>query len=425
MWPAISSRPMASSTSGTMTAVPAGGGSRREGSRRVHAVGMTGAVLGLAALLLLPFATFRASRIQTGEDLSALGSLGPWWLAAIVAVWLILLVLSLRHDRTPVLALARGLVASAALLGTLALSAVAAGRLLAGGPEFARVSMGLGAWVGMMAAYMVVLASRRELARRPAAGLILAALAPAGVIGMLATGALADLGMLREYASVSERFWAEAGRHAVFAGVSTAIATAAGLALGILAFRRPALRRPVFAAVSVSQTIPGLAMVGLLFGPLSWLGSHIAFLGRVGVGGLGWAPVIVALSLYALLAVVRNTYAGLEGVARETVDAAYGMGMTEGQVLRLVRIPLALPALIGGVRTSAVQTVGNATLGAFVAAGTLGLFVFGGLSQQASDLIMLASLAIVAMALLTDGALRALQRLAVPARTSGEGVCDR
>lgn len=392
---------------------------------RVHAVGMTGAVLGLLALVTMPFVTFRSSRIQTGEPLSALDSLGPVWLAAIGALWLAMFVLSLRDDRRPTFALARGLVSAVSFLSTLGLTAVAAARLLADGPQFARVSVGMAAWVGIMASYMVVLASRRELAGRPVLGLTLSAIVPIGLLVMLATGALGDLGMLREYASTSERFWAEAGRHALFAGVSTTIATVAGVSLGILAFRRPAWRRPVFAVVSVFQTIPGLAMVGLLFGPLSWLGSNVGLFERLGVGGLGWAPVIVALTLYALLAIVRNTYAGLEAVPRETVDAAYGMGMTEWQVLRRVRVPLAMPALLGGVRTSTVQTIGNATLGAFVAAGTLGLFVFGGLSQQASDLIMLASLAIVAMALVTDGLLRTGQRLLVPARTSSEGSCDR
>lgn len=392
--------------------------------RRLHAVGVTGAALGLASLVFLPFATFRTSRIQTGESLSALESLGAGWLAVIVVVWFVLLALSLRHDDRPALSVTRGLVADAALLGTLGLQAVAASRLLAEGPQFARVSVGLGAWVGIMAAYMVVLASRRELASHRMLAFAVAGLAPAGVVVLLATGALGDLGMLREYAATSERFWAEAGRHALFAGVSMAIATVAGMSLGVLAFCRPAWRRPVFAVVSVFQTIPGLAMVGLLFGPLSWLGSNVALFKRIGVGGLGWAPVIVALTLYALLAVVRNTYAGLEGVPRETVDAAYGMGMTEWQVLRTVRVPLALPALLGGVRTSSVQTIGNATLGAFVAAGTLGLFVFGGLSQQATDLIMLASLAIVAMALITDGVLRGGQRLFMPVRMSSEGSCE-
>jgi len=395
------------------------------GGWRVHAVGMTGAVLGMTALVLLPFVTFRSSRVQTGEPLSALESIGPGWLAALVGLWAVVLVLSLRDDRRPALALARGLVSAAALLGTLGLTGVAAGRLLAEGPQFARISVGLAAWTGMMAGYMVVLASRRELAVRPALGFALSAVVPIGIVIMLGTGALGDLGMLREYASTSERFWAEAGRHAMFATVSMVIAVVAGVSLGILAFSRPAWRRPVFAAVSVFQTIPGLAMVGLLFGPLSWLGANVALFARMGVGGLGWAPVIVALTLYALLAIVRNTYAGLEAVPRETVDAAYGMGMTEWQVLRRVRIPLAMPALLGGVRTSTVQTIGNATLGAFVAAGTLGLFVFGGLSQQASDLIMLASLAIVAMALLADGVLRAGQRVLVPARVSSEGSCER
>ncbi len=301
---------------------------------RVHAVGMTGAALGLASLAALPFATFRSSRIQTGDDLSALASLGPWWLGAIAAVWVALVVLSLGNDRRETASAARGLLGAVALLGTLMLSAVAAERLLADGPEFARVSIGMGAWACMIAGYMVVLASRRELAERRALAAVLGALAPVGIVVLLGSGALADLGMLKEYASQSERFWAEVGAHVLFAAVSMAIAIVSGVSLGVLAFRRPAFKRPVFAVVSIFQTIPGLAMVGLLFAPLSWLGANVPLFERLGVGGLGWAPVILALTLYALLAVVRNTYAGLEGVPPATVDAALGMGMTEWQVMR-------------------------------------------------------------------------------------------
>jgi len=386
---------------------------------------MTAAVLGLAALLLLPFATLRGSRIQTGDDLGTLASLGPAGFTFLVVVWLVLAVLAWRRSPRENLCATRihaarrrrgfalGLVATIALLGVVGLSAVAAERLLADAPEFARVSVGGGAWGGVVAGYMALLAARREVADSALLRFALSVIAPLGVVVMLFTGALDDMSMLREYASQGDRFAAEVLRHLAYSGIALVVATVLGVALGILAFRHPRLRRPVFAAVSVFQTIPGLAMVGLLFGPLSWLGATSPTLKALGVGGLGWAPVVVALTLYALLAIVRNTYAGLDGVPAEVIDAGFGMGMTERQVMLRVRLPLALSALVSGVRTGTVQTVGNATIGAFVAAGTLGLFVFGGLSQQATDLIMLGSVAIVALALLADALLRALHRLIV------------
>lgn len=399
---------------------------RHESARRgVHAVGLTGAALGLFALAFMPFVTYRSSRIQTGTGFPAFEAIGPGWFAVLAAVWIALVAFSVRNDRRGVPAAARGVLANLALVGTLGFTAVAAARMADATQPFARVSVGTGAWTAVIAAYMVILASRRELGPWSRVGTFVTALAPAGVLVLLLSGALSDLGIVREYASQSDRFWSEVAAHAAYSAISIGIAVVAGVGLGVLAFRRPRWQRPVFAVVSVFQTIPGLAMVGLLFAPLSWLGSNVGLFERLGVGGLGWAPVITALTLYALLAVVRNTYAGLEGVPAEAVDAALGVGMTEGQVMRRVRLPLALPALLGGVRTATVQTIGNATLGAFVAAGTLGLFVFGGLSQQATDLIMLASLTIVLLALVADGALRVAERLLQPRRIRSGEACER
>ena len=169
--------------------------------------------------------------------------------------------------------------------------------------------------------------------------------------------------------------------------------------LGITAYRKPRLERPVFTVVSVFQTIPGLAMVGLLVAPLAAASFALPVLRRFGIGGIGWAPVVIALTLYALLAIVRNTHAGLRGVPRAVVDAGRGMGMTDDQLLRKVELPLGMPVVFSGVRTSAVQTIGNATLGAFVGGITLGRFIFQGLAEQAPDLTMLGSIALVIIAL--------------------------
>jgi len=207
----------------------------------------------------------------------------------------------------------------------------------------------------------------------------------------------------------------------VFAAGSIAIALVVGVTLGIAAFRNERLERPIFATVSVFQTVPGLAMVGLLVAPLAALSFAVPFLRTLGIGGIGWAPIVTALSLYALLAIVRNTYAGLRGVPEAVVDAGRGMGMDDRQLMRKVRLPLAGPVLFSGVRTSTVQTIGNATLGAFVGGITLGRFIFQGLAEQAPDLTMLGSITLVAIALVVDATLRGAQGLIFGRRTHVEG----
>lgn len=380
--------------------------------RRPHAVGLVAAALGTVTIALLPFATYRSSRIQTGDALSALDAVGAWGFALMLGLWIAIAAVPLSASGRKSGAIVRGSLATVAFLGIIGLSAGAATRLVSPDAPFGRVSIGLGAWANIAIAYMLILSSRREAGG--AARLALSLVAPLGFVVMLGSGHLDGLAIMREFANQSDRFWTEVLSQLMFTGISVGVALMLGVSLGVLAFLRPRLRVPVFAFANVFQTIPGLAMVGLLFAPLSWLGSAIPALGGLGVGGLGWAPVIVALTLYAVLAIVRNTHAGLTSVSPAAIEAGLGMGMTEWQILRRVRFPLAMPIVFGGFRTAAVQTLGNATLGAFVAAGTLGLFVFGGLSQQAPDLILLGSITLVLLALGLDGVLGAIQRLISP-----------
>lgn len=391
-------------------------GARVSRRRGVHKVGLTAAAFGLPALIVLPFSTVKASRLQTGTGVSLFDALGTT-AALLVGLWVIVIVLSLRDDRRPLPAMLRGLGGSAVIVALLALSEVAAVSLLADAGEFARVSIGSAVWVSVLAAYMLVLASRREVGSRSAAGVVLTVLVPLCVLAMLASGRLDDLSMMVEFENQRERLWTETVNTVVYSGAAMVLASAIGFGLGLLAFRRPRSERTVFGVVSVFQTIPGLAMIGLLFAPLNRLGQSVPLLGSLGVGGLGWAPVVTALTLYALLAITRNTYAGLRGVPTETVEAGTGMGMTEGQVMRRVRLPLAMPVLFSGERTAVVQTIGNSTLGAFVAAFTLGSTIFGGLAQGSNDLMLLGSIVLVALALVADGSLRIVQRIVTPRRS--------
>ncbi len=188
--------------------------------------------------------------------------------------------------------------------------------------------------------------------------------------------------------------------------VATLAATAIALPLGIALFRRPALARAALAVAGVLQTVPSLALFGLLI-PLPL------------VGGIGARTAVVALVLYALLPILRNTLTGLRGVDPAVREAAVGMGMTDGQLLRLVELPLAFPVILAGVRVAAVISVGTAAIAAAVGAGGLGTFVFRGIATVDHRLILLGAVPSALLALVVDGALGRLEHSRRPLRTAG------
>ncbi len=375
---------------------------------RPYKVGITAAVIGLPLFLVLPFATVRRSRIATGVDMPPLEALGPLLTVAVAALWVAVVVLSLREGGRG-RAAARGLLGASIIISLVVLSGWAASTLGPQVGQFARVSIGGGAWVSGIAAYSLVLASRRALGRGSAMGVLVGVLAPVAIVALLLSGFLDDLGIMKEYANVADRFWVETANTAIFAAVSVSLASAVGIYLGIVAFQKPAPRAAGLCDCERVPDHPG-ACDGRTAGRTvrrSILRTPVP--ATLGIGGIGWAPVVTALTLYALLAIVRNTYAGLRSVPPAVVDAGRGMGMADGQLMRKVELPLGMPVVFSGVRTSTVQTIGNATLGAFVGGITLGRFIFQGLAEQSPDLTMLGSIALVVMAVLVDGALRLVQ----------------
>ena len=170
-----------------------------------------------------------------------------------------------------------------------------------------------------------------------------------------------------------------------------------GIPLGVLLARRPGLRALVLGMSNVIQTIPSLALFGLLL-PVPWLGVRADRL------------TITALTLYALLPIVRNTYTGISGVEPSVLEVATGMGLTQRQILWHVQIPLASPVILGGVRVAAVITIGVATIAAAIGAGGLGEFIFRGLAMVDNNVILAGAVPAALMALVADGAIGLLQR---------------
>src|SRR5499433_1799199 len=185
--------------------------------------------------------------------------------------------------------------------------------------------------------------------------------------------------------------------HLWLVGVSTLLAVLVGIPLGILITRTPALNKPVLGGANIIQTIPSLALFGFLL-PAPWFGERADRL------------AIFALALYALLPLIRNTYAAIRGVDSAVVEAARGMGLTDRQLLIQVQLPLALGVIIAGVRVATVISFGLATIAAAIGAGGLGEYIFRGLSMVNNQLILAGAIPAAVLALLADVSLGWLEK---------------
>ncbi|MER8546601.1 MULTISPECIES: ABC transporter permease [unclassified Mesorhizobium] len=366
-----------------------------EGVRiRFDKLGVVIAAISAYAAFAAPFATFRANRIVPGEARSILESLpatvGPLLMAIVVAAALIALL------KTP---LALRLAASVVALAALALLIGVAGSFLTpAGNTFARISPASGFWL-LIFAFTLLLAdvlTRLNLSPQARIGVLVVAAAAIGLL--LVSGSWNSLSILKEYFNRADSFWAEGSKHVTLALGSLAAAVIIGLPLGILCHRVEKLRAGVLNVLNIIQTIPSIALFGLLIAPLGWVASHVPGAAALGIRGIGTAPAFVALFLYSLLPVVANTVVGLAGVPRAANDAARGMGMTDRQRLFGVEFPLAFPVILTGIRIVLVQNIGLATIAALIGGGGFGVFVFQGVGQTAMDLVLLGAVPTVVLA---------------------------
>ncbi|WP_417310291.1 ABC transporter permease [Devosia sp.] len=360
---------------------------------RVDKLGVLIAVLVVVALVM-PFAVFRANRIVPGEGhliFTALpGAMAGLLLLAVGGAAVIALL------RSPLL---WRLGASFVALAALALAVgMAGGFLTPEGDKLARVSPGGGYWLGSFAFALLATDAFVRLKLQPWLRIVAVVVVFALIAALLLSGAWNDLSILKEYANRADTFWREAQTHVFLALGSLVAAALVGIPLGVLIQRVRPLRTPVLNVLNIIQTIPSIALFGLLIAPLAWVAANIPGAEAIGISGIGGAPALVALFGYSLLPMVANTVVGLEGVPPAAYDAARGMGMTNWQRLRQVEFPLAFPVILTGIRIVLVQNIGLATIAALIGGGGFGVFVFQGVGQTAMDLVLLGALPTVALA---------------------------
>lgn len=358
------------------------------------------ALAGAAAAGSLAFLTHAPNRLVTGTGIPLaalpLAELLPMLLPA---SWLVAAALL-----PPSRALHLSVLAAAAMLiaALLWIAGAHADALAANAAALSRTSFGGAFWMLVAVAALAFADGLQRLRLPPAwrACALLVAAIPA--IAVVASGALDQLALAKEYSNRRDVFAAAVWRHVEIVAATLLPALAAGIPLGVAAYRSERLRAPLLAVLNIVQTVPSIALFGLLLAPLAWLAASVPVLSRWGVSGVGLAPAVIALALYALLPVVRSTVAGLGQVPQPVRDAAAGMGMTARQAFWRVEAPMALPVVLAGARVATVQTVGLAVVAALIGAGGLGAIVFQGLLSSALDLVILGVVPVVGMAVVAD-----------------------
>jgi osmoprotectant transport system permease protein len=362
--------------------------------------------VALALVWLLDLGTIQPNRIVpgTGHGLfSAVGWTGAGLVTGILLATIVLSTLPLRRRYELLL----GLIGLSLATMPLLLDMFAALHLPEGSP-YARSSVGAGFWSLLFLLSLMLIETLGRLEARRWLQLILLVFIGGSWIVLLRGEGLESLSLVREFNARPDKFQQALWTHLALALGAVAISAGLAFALALKMIRSPAWQRPLLGAVSFLQTIPSLAVFGLLIAPLSALSSALPFLQDLGIRGIGWAPALLALIAYSLLPMVRNTFVALTEVPESLADAARGMGMNEHQVFYQLKLPLALPVMIEGVRITTIQAIGLTAVAALIGAGGFGGFIFQGLGQAAMDLVLLGALPTIALALLADALLTML-----------------
>ena len=310
----------------------------------------------VVAALALPFLTHAPNRLVSGQPIPLWALPDPASLIFLVAG--VALLVGGFLQQTQRVARVLGLATILFLVGLVYVASLGANASAASASsDAARTSLGSGFWVMALAAALAFADLMARAGLSPRARIVAGLVAMAPVVAMIFFGQLDTLSIMVEYANKADIFHRAIGEHLVIVLTAMVPTLLIGIPLGVLVHRKARVKGPVLTVLNVIQTIPSIALFGLLIAPLSALVVVVPGLKALGISGIGLAPAVIALTLYSLLPIVRNTSEGLAGVPRGAFEAAQGMGMTPSQVFWQVEVPLALPVFLSGLRVTVVQAI--------------------------------------------------------------------
>ena len=357
-------------------------------------------VLSLILLFLNQFMFFSRTRVDTKNGLTALESFGSNYY--IILNLTILLVILIFIRQLYIKSSLDFLIAFIASLNFGLVIYFSGGTfdLLQIESESARVSLSLGAYGYLILMYLILGKSRTKLSILQS---YLTLIPMFGItIYSITSGKIDNLSIMREYYAREDQFKTEFVKHIqmVLAVVITAIII--GVPAGWYSVKNRWFNNITSIILSTIQSIPSIAFMFLLMFPLAFINRNVPGADKLGISGIGAAPVFLGLLFYALFHIVNNVYSAIKNIDDNYIEVAKGMGMSDFQILLKVQLPIASPVIISGIHLATIVTISAATLGAFAGFGGLGFFIVQGSSGFAVDLILLGALPIVFMILLTS-----------------------
>lgn len=365
-----------------------------------------GASMGLPFVRVAPNRLLSGDPIFLGDVLQRQGS--PLVVALVLAVFTLLVFAIGQPQRRFTQALV-SVAMAASLAGLWLLASQVSSSVSPVDHPLQRTALGAGFWTLAALAWLTALdaVARLNLATLPRLIVHIAGCLPL----LLSLSEGQNLSLAKEYANHSDVVGPAVVRHLQIVLLAVVPAVVIGVPLAWRMSRSAVLRQGLFPLLNLIQTIPAIALFGLLMAPLAWLAVQLPLLGSAGIRGVGMAPAVLALFLYSLLPIVRAALAGLEQVPADTILAARAMGMSPWQIFWQIELPLELPVLLIGVRTALVQTIGLAAVCALIGAGGLGQIMFDGLFSAANELVILGVMPIVLLAMLADSFFQILETL--------------
>ena len=378
----------------------------RDPDDRLHSRICDTVLIVLALLLLLtaiaaalPFISYAPNRLVSGEG-RHLWQLWPqtiWMLVGFGCAWLTACFIPAKKGSIFALILAQ-FVFVLLVWG----AGKAATQLAQNGSALARTSLGSGFWLAAALALLACSDAIRRISTHPLWRWLLHMQIAIIPLWLLYSGTLNDLSLMKEYANRQDVFDDALAQHLTLLFGAVLPALVIGVPLGIWCYFSTARQGAIFSLLNVIQTVPSVALFGLLIAPLAALVTAFPWLGKLGIAGTGMTPALIALVLYALLPLVRGVVVGLNQIPRDVLESARAMGMSGAQRFLHVQLPLALPVFLRSLRVVMVQTVGMAVIAALIGAGGFGALVFQGLLSSAIDLVLLGVIPVIVLAVLID-----------------------
>jgi osmoprotectant transport system permease protein len=355
-------------------------------------------IISILTLFLLPIGSFKPNRVFSGSDFYAWDIFTYEYL--IILFILIMVVFSQLNKRFQLLNISYNLVL---ILFPIYLIYLIQTYQFAGEYDVstARISMHVSSYLSIIGIYLLM-----STLSFPKIKIFISIF---GVIFAFTFGMYTMLGISKEFINRRETFNIEIIRHLSLSLSSLLFAIIPSLYLGYQSTKHAKLREWIMGIINGFQVAPTLSLLALMMIPLSYLSQEFPFLRSIGITGIGFFPSFIILTLYALLPITSNTYTGFMQIDSSILDSAKALGLSRLQILFKVSFPLALPVILSGIRTALTQNIGNTILAGLVGGGGLGSIIFLGLSQSASDLILLGSIPVVFMALFSDVVLETVE----------------